>query len=856
MANSISCQQHTKKKKKKKGKLWGPPLKRALPPSSSNQRLNCQSQNCRTKSLLSASSHLQNSSNTFHKRLTSAITPGLLSVTGSLGDTSAAHFQAKSFLSQNLGAPLVYPLGMSPRVGRLGERDGNKPILSHRPIHAQAGLLVYKSHLAGSWEASLKPGSPSDASDTGRRRDHLRLKRHRRAGEQTPASAAAGRSMELQGTAAARGAEGFSNTGFQGEEQVIIEQDPARNKDDDDDDNEVDEEMHAKGCLARKYDRVCDFCRKHKTTLRYIIWGILLAGYLVLVTTACVLNFHRALPLFVITVAAIFFVIWDRLMVKYERRMDEILSPGRGLLNRHWFWLKWVIWSSLILAVMCWLILDTAKLGQQQLVSFGGLLMYVTLIFLFSKHPTRVYWRPVFWGIGLQFLLGLLILRTKPGFIAFDWLGKQVQTFLGYTDAGASFVFGEKYTDHFFAFKVLPIVVFFSTVMSMLYYLGLMQWVIRKVGWVMLVTMGSSPIESVVASGNIFVGQTESPLLVRPYLPHVTRSELHAIMTAGFSTIAGSVLGAYISFGIPSTHLLTASVMSAPASLAVAKLFWPETEKPKITLKNAMKMEHGDSRNLLEAATQGASSSIALVANITVNLIAFLALLSFVNSALSWFGNMFDYPQLSFELICSYIFMPFSFMMGVDWQDSFMVAKLIGYKTFFNEFVAYEHLSRLISLRKEAGPKFVNGVQQYMSIRAETIATYALCGFANIGSLGIVIGGLTSMAPSRKRDIAAGAVRALIAGTTACFMTACIAGILSATPVDINCQHALENAFNSSLPSSTPEVVACCQSLWTSAVAKGPGEVIPGGNYSLYALKGCCKLNPLTFNCSWIPNTF
>uniref|UniRef100_A0A8C0LHH4 Concentrative nucleoside transporter C-terminal domain-containing protein n=1 Tax=Canis lupus dingo TaxID=286419 RepID=A0A8C0LHH4_CANLU len=223
------------------------------------------------------------------------------------------------------------------------------------------------------------------------------------------------------------------------------------------------------------------------------------------------------------------------------------------------------------------------------------------------------------------------------------------------------------------------------------------------------------------------------------------------------------------------SHLLTASVMSAPASLAVAKLFWPETETPKITLKNAMKMETGDSRNLLEAATQGASSSISLVANIAVNLIAFLALLSFVNAALSWLGNMFDYPQLSFEIICSYVFMPLSFMMGVEWQDSFMVAKLIGYKTFFNEFVAYEHLSKLISLRKEAGPQFVNGKRKAW-IRSETIATYALCGFANIGSLGIVIGGLTSMAPSRKRDITSGSVRALIAGTVACFMTACIAG--------------------------------------------------------------------------------
>ncbi|XP_007937992.1 solute carrier family 28 member 3 [Orycteropus afer afer] len=547
----------------------------------------------------------------------------------------------------------------------------------------------------------------------------------------------------------------------QGEECVSIEEDSSK-------DTENNEDMHQKGCLEKKYDAVCVIYKKHKTTIRYIIWGILLAG-----------TYAPGAESF-----------------KFSFRKRGCMPEG-----------------------------------------------------------VFVHWRPVFWGIGLQFTFGLLILRTKPGFVAFDWLGKQVQIFLEYSDAGASFVFGEKYKDHFFAFKILPIVIFFSTVMSMLYYLRLMQWVVRKVGWVMLVTMGTSPIESVVASGNIFVGQTESPLLVRPYLPHVTKSELHAIMTAGYATIAGSVLGAYISFGVSSSHLLTASVMSAPASLAVAKLFWPETETPKITLKNAMKMENGESKNLLEAATHGASSSISLVANITVNLIAFLALLSFLNSALSWFGNMFDYPQLSFEVICSYIFMPFSFMMGVDWQDSFMVAKLIGYKTFFNEFVAYEKLSRFIQLRKEAGPKFVNGLQQYMSIRSETIATYALCGFANVGSLGIVIGGLTSMAPSRKHDIASGAVRALIAGTMACFMTACIAGILSSSPMDINCHHILENVFNLGLPRNTSEVVFCCQNLFNSIINKGPGMDIPGGNHSLYSLKGCCKLlNPQTFNCSWIPN--
>ncbi|XP_046519835.1 solute carrier family 28 member 3-like [Equus quagga] len=490
-----------------------------------------------------------------------------------------------------------------------------------------------------------------------------------------------------------------------------------------------------------------------------------------------------------------------------------------------------VIWSSLILGVVLWLIFDTAKLGQQQLVSFGGLIMLVILMFLFSKHPTKVHWRPVFGGIGLQFLLGLIILRTGPGFMVFQWLGKQVQTFLEHTDVGTSFVFGENYTDHYLAFKVKPNPflwipangVFFGAVMSMLYYIGLMQWIIRKlrdqkgwIGWLMLVTMGSSPIESVVAAGSIFIGYTESPLLVRPYIRHATKSELHAIVTTGVATMAGNVLGIYISFGISPTHLLAASLMSAPASLAVAKLFWPETETPKTTIKDAMKMEMGDSRNLLEAASRGASSSMSLVANVAVNLIALVALLSFVNAVLSWFGSMFDYPQLSFEMICSYIFMPLSFIMGVEWQDSFMVSKLIGYKTFFTEFVAYERLSILVDLRKEAGPKFVNGVQQYMLIRSETIATYALCGFANFTSLVIAIKTLAIMLIFRRDDVSAVAVRALIAGIISSFMMGCIAGILSSTPVDINCHHILENAFASSLPQNTTDVLSCCQSLLSS----------------------------------------
>ncbi|NXX21231.1 S28A3 protein, partial [Podargus strigoides] len=568
--------------------------------------------------------------------------------------------------------------------------------------------------------------------------------------------------------------------------------------------------------IEKQYDKACEFCKKHKTRIYYVIYGILITAYLAAVIAACSLNFQRALPLFIITILAIFFTCWDFLVAKYKDRIAAFFSLGERYLEKQWVWLKWVLCTALIITIICWLIFDTAKQGSHHLISFAGLVMYVLLMFIFSKYPTRVAWRPVFSGIAMQFILGLLILRTKVGFDVFNWLGIQVQTFLEYSDAGAKFVFGEKYTDHFFAFKVLPIVIFFSTVMSMLYHVGFMQWLIGKVGWVMQIFMGTTPVESLVAAGNIFVGQTESPLLVRPYLPYITKSELHAVMTAGFSTIAGSVLGAYISFGVSASHLLSASVMSAPASLATSKLFWPETENPTVTSRNDLQMAKGESKNLLEAASQGASTSIMLVANIAVNLISFLALLSFLDSALSWVGSLFDYPQLNFENICAYVFMPFSFMMGVDWEDTLIVSGLLGYKTFFNEFVAYERLSELIHNREKGGSMYINGVKQYMTVRSEVIATYALCGFANFGSLGLVIGGLTSLAPSRKKEIAGGAFRAMIAGTVACFMTACVAGMLTVPDLQVLCHNLLGNVFNSTdFPANSTQLVNCCQQLFT-----------------------------------------
>ncbi|XP_013421719.1 solute carrier family 28 member 3 [Lingula anatina] len=475
------------------------------------------------------------------------------------------------------------------------------------------------------------------------------------------------------------------------------------------------------------------------------------------------------------------------------------------LKTAYWRWLTICLYVALLIALVVYLVVEVAIPNPYNLVSAAGILVYVLLMFVFSHNPARVKWRPVIWGLSLQFIIALLILRTSWGFEAFKWLGDRVTEFLANSDAGAAFVFGsDTYMHHFFAFKVLSVVVFFSTAISVLYYLGVMQVVIRKVAWVMQVSMGTTAGESLNAAGNIFIGQTEAPLMIRPLLPNMTNSEIHAVMTGGFATIAGSVLAAYIIFGVPANHLLSASVMSAPAALAMAKLFYPETKKSKTTSKDIQVMETLKERNIIEAASSGASSSIKLVANIAANLIAFLALLEFVNATLKWCGHRVGlepplYPELTFQLICSYVLWPFAFVMGTDAVDCRKVAELIGIKTFLNEFVAYDALGKLINnrdiLQSYTKQNFTEGPQYIFDViflpatnqtlvggvltpRSEVIATYALCGFANLASIGVQLGGLGAMAPSRKRDLAKVVVRAMIAGNVACFLTACIAGLL------------------------------------------------------------------------------
>ncbi|XP_033101813.1 solute carrier family 28 member 3-like isoform X2 [Anneissia japonica] len=510
---------------------------------------------------------------------------------------------------------------------------------------------------------------------------------------------------------------------------------------------------------------VGNFYTENRKPTLWTIAAICVVAYIAYFVKALSYDYDEAEILIVFTCIAVVIVIYVVVRDNFGTKIEErVLKPASEKIDDNWGHIKWPLYILIVVALIIVLVLLTID-SPENLISLAGLAIFVLFTYVFSKHPGEVKWRPVLWGLMLQFLLGLFVLRTNIGFEIFEWLGDKATLFLEFTDAGSKFLFGELYTNHFFAFKVLPVVIFFSSVISILYYIGLMQLFIEKIAWLMQFTMKTSAGESLNAAGNIFIGQTEAPLMVRPFLKNMTLSEIHAIMTGGFATIAGSVLGAYISFGVDASHLISASVMSAPAALAMSKLFWPETEESKMVTVEQVKLPKGEERNVVEAASVGASAAVSLVANIAANLIAFLAILAFFNAMLTWLGGLVGIEDLTFELICSYVFMPVAFIMGVEWEDCREVAELIGLKTFLNEFVAYIRLGEFID----------NG---QISKRSEVIATYALCGFANIGSIGIQLGGLTPMAPSRKADFATVSIRALIAGTVACFMTACIAGIL------------------------------------------------------------------------------
>ncbi|MFN6525360.1 NupC/NupG family nucleoside CNT transporter [Nostoc sp. ChiSLP03a] len=401
---------------------------------------------------------------------------------------------------------------------------------------------------------------------------------------------------------------------------------------------------------------------------------------------------------------------------------------------------------------------------MERAISALGILVFLSISYAFSVNRRAVRWRIVVWGLGLEFLFALVILKTPWGLNVFKSLGDIVGQFLAFSDVGAKFVFGENFKDHFFAFQVLPTIIFFSAFISVLYYYGILQRVVNVVAWIMMKTMITSGSESLSCAGNIFLGPTEAALIVKPYIANMTQSELHAVMTGGFATIAAGVLGAYLSFGIPAEHLIAAFFMTAPTSLVVSKLLYPETEISETAGKAKAYIET-NYVNVIDAATTGAIDGVKLAVNVGVMIIAFLGLLAALNALLGWLGAFVGLQQLSLQWILSLIMAPVAWLMGVPWADCRQVGALLGTKTILNEFIAFLDLKALI----EGGK---------ISRRAVIITTYALCNFANLGSIGITIGGIAGIAPNRQHDLARMGVRSMIGGLLAGFITACIAGVL------------------------------------------------------------------------------
>ncbi|QDU89946.1 Nucleoside permease NupX [Pirellulimonas nuda] len=437
-----------------------------------------------------------------------------------------------------------------------------------------------------------------------------------------------------------------------------------------------------------------------------------------------------------------------------------------------------------------------------QLISFFGLFVMIGLAWLMSAHKTRVSWRVVIAGLALQFVFALLILKTQWGVYLFEQLGEVFNRLLLYIEEGASLMFSVNARQEdpelpprflllrTFAFGVLPTIIVFSSLMSILYHLGIMQRVIGALAWVMRRTLGTSGAETLSAAANIFVGQTEAPLVIRPYVATMTMSELMVVMVGGFATIAGGVLAIYVQLLGPgyAGHLLTASVISAPAALLIAKVLQPEVDHPVTadpsraglveeptpagptasSEPETPKPEMPRAGNVLEAAAEGASSGMALALNVAAMLITFVALVAMLNGIVGWAGGRFGFTgddAWTLQQGFGYGFAPLAWAMGIQWSECVAAGAMLGEKMVLNEFYAYLSLSNAVK-------------QETLSPRTITILTYALCGFANFSSIGIQLGGIGGIAPQRRSDLAKLGLRAMLGGTLAAFMTACIAGIL------------------------------------------------------------------------------
>ena len=409
-------------------------------------------------------------------------------------------------------------------------------------------------------------------------------------------------------------------------------------------------------------------------------------------------------------------------------------------------------------------------------IGLSGLASILAVAFLLSRDRRAIRWRTIGWAFALQLAFAFLVLSWETGKWALERFSSTIAGAIAYADRGSGFLFGwlagpmdelgrrlgMPIAGYVFAFKVLPIIVFLCALFSILYHLGIIQRLVEAMAWVMQKTMRVSGAEALCVAANVFLGQTEAPVLVAPYIARMTSSELLTMMTGGMAHISGAVMLAYATMGAPLEYLITASVMAAPGTFLIAKILWPEVEEP-VTADGARASVEKTSANVIDAAASGASQGMTLALNISAMLIAFIALVAMANGLLGWAGRLFGRPGLELQTIFGWALGPLAFALGAPRQDAAIVGNLIANKIVLNEFIAFSMMKDVASQLSEKG---------------KLIATFALCGFANFASIGVQIGGIGSLAPSRKADLARMGLRALLAGSLVSFMTAAIAGMI------------------------------------------------------------------------------
>jgi concentrative nucleoside transporter, CNT family len=414
----------------------------------------------------------------------------------------------------------------------------------------------------------------------------------------------------------------------------------------------------------------------------------------------------------------------------------------------------------------------------QPLIGLAGIL---GLAYLLSTNRRAINPRVILWGLGLQILFALIVVKSEIGIRVFSFLGDRIQRLLAYSVEGSRFVFGPlgdvaiwskvmngalgaeggQYAV-IFAFQILPTIIFIAALFAILYYIGVMQLIVRAFAVIMNKVMGASGAESLNVAASIFMGQTEAPLTIRPFLPRMTQSELMTVMTSGMAHISGGIMAAYIAFGIEAKHLLTAVIMTAPGTLMMAKMFVPETETPETRGTVKLQIEKTDV-NVIDAAGRGTAEGLHLAMNVGAMLISFVALIFLLNGILGAIGDLAGIRGFSMQMIFGWVFAPVAWSLGVPWKDAATVGNLLGTRMVLNEFIAFAQLG---------------GLKDSLDPRSFTIATFALCGFANFASIGMQIGGIGALAPTRRSDLARLGLRAMLAGTLANFVTAIIVGFL------------------------------------------------------------------------------